>query len=259
MVMFSIITVVLNNKHGLCKTLESVALQSDEDWELIIKDGGSHDGSRDVADRASESDPRISHICSPDHGIYDAMNVALERARGDYVLFMNSGDRFIDPEVLSRLAGNIGRYTAEIYYCNSIITLEGRLTYLRRARSSSYVFYGQPALHQSTIYRTQFHKMYPYLLDYCVSSDYATLANMVRHGARTVKLDLTVALFEVIGSSASFRNQKKSREEMARAQREILNIPEYIITVYTLRRLLTNLVLRFVRRVSMISGRLMRI
>ena len=95
---YSIITVNYNNKDGLRKTIESIENLNYTDYEYIIIDGGSTDGSVDVI---REHERTISYwISEKDNGIYNAMNKGVCQAKGEYVNFMNSGDTFYDTNVL---------------------------------------------------------------------------------------------------------------------------------------------------------------
>jgi glycosyltransferase involved in cell wall biosynthesis len=98
---YSIITVNYNNKKGLKKTIESVMCQSFRDFEHIIIDGGSTDGSVDVL---REYDEHITYwISEKDNGIYNAMNKGIAKSTGEYLNFMNSGDCFYDADVLAKV------------------------------------------------------------------------------------------------------------------------------------------------------------
>ena len=95
MTKLSIITVNFNNKDGLQKTIESVLSQTFKDYEYIVIDGGSTDGSIDVINRYSD---RITRwISEPDKGVYHAMNKGILQAKGEYCQFLNSGDWLIQP------------------------------------------------------------------------------------------------------------------------------------------------------------------
>lgn len=86
----SVITINYNNCEGLKKTVESVLKQTWTDYEYIIIDGGSNDGSREVIEGIKD---HLAYWCSePDKGIYNAMNKGVLQAHGEYVIFMNSGD-----------------------------------------------------------------------------------------------------------------------------------------------------------------------
>lgn len=99
---YSIITVNYNNKEGLRNTIESVIHQTYRDFEFIVIDGGSTDGSAEVL---KEYDSQITYwVSEKDKGIYNAMNKGIAKATGDYLNFMNSGDCFYDEGVLGRVA-----------------------------------------------------------------------------------------------------------------------------------------------------------
>jgi len=101
--LFSIITVTLNCREALEKTLESIDQQSFRDFEHIIKDGGSTDGTLDFL-HTPRVDARTVVVTAKDKGIYDAMNHALETATGEYFLFLNAGDLLATPESLHDVA-----------------------------------------------------------------------------------------------------------------------------------------------------------
>jgi glycosyltransferase involved in cell wall biosynthesis len=108
----SIITVNLNNADGLRKTIESVVNQLYSDFEYIIIDGGSTDGSVDVI---REYTNKITYwISEPDSGIYNAMNKGILKAKGVYLNFLNSGDWFLDQTILQKLFSI--DYNADILY-----------------------------------------------------------------------------------------------------------------------------------------------
>lgn len=94
----SIVTINYNNKEGLRQTIDSVIPQTFKDFEWIIIDGGSTDGSKNLIEKKHSC---FSYWCSePDKGIYNAMNKGIAHAKGDYLLFLNSGDCFVCPETL---------------------------------------------------------------------------------------------------------------------------------------------------------------
>ena len=95
---FSIIVVTLNAGEKLKETVQSVLAQQFTDYEIVVKDGGSTDGSVEKLPQ----DARLMVYVRKDKGIYDAMNQAVEFAKGQYVLFLNCGDFFYDQTVLTR-------------------------------------------------------------------------------------------------------------------------------------------------------------
>ena len=101
----SIITINFNNRNGLEKTIESVTSQTCKDFEWIIIDGGSTDGSRELVEKKQKY---ITYWCSePDSGIYNAMNKGIKKAKGDYCFFLNSGDRLHDKDVMMNVLGEL--------------------------------------------------------------------------------------------------------------------------------------------------------
>ena len=98
--LLSIITINRNRKEDLDATFRSVFSQSDTSFEYIVIDGGSTDGSVELI---HENTSRIDYwVSEPDNGIYAAMNKGAKVAKGEYLLFLNSGDRLYDSEVLGR-------------------------------------------------------------------------------------------------------------------------------------------------------------
>ena len=97
----SIITVNYNDASGLERTIQSVISQTFRDFEFIVIDGGSSDGSVEVIKKYEK---HINYwISESDGGIYQGMNKGLLQAKGEYVNFMNGGDRFHAPDVLDKV------------------------------------------------------------------------------------------------------------------------------------------------------------
>ena len=92
----SVITINYNNAEGLNRTIQSIDTQTWKEFEYIVIDGASNDGSIDVIKRfESIIDLWISE---PDTGVFNAMNKGIKKAKGDYLLFLNSGDFLVDKE-----------------------------------------------------------------------------------------------------------------------------------------------------------------
>jgi glycosyltransferase involved in cell wall biosynthesis len=100
----SIITINLNNAVGLELTIKSVISQVLDDYEYLIIDGGSQDDSLDIIKNYSTSN--LFWLSEPDRGVYDAMNKGISKSRGSYLLFLNSGDSFLNENSLQILVDN---------------------------------------------------------------------------------------------------------------------------------------------------------
>lgn len=113
----SIITINYNNISGLRKTVDSVLAQTWRDFEWIIIDGGSTDGSKELIEEiASRPESQISYWCSEkDKGIYNAMNKGIAKANGEYLNFMNSGDCFHENTTLEQVFEG-KEYDADVLY-----------------------------------------------------------------------------------------------------------------------------------------------
>ena len=100
----SIITVNLNNRDGLQKTIDSVVSQTFKDFEWIVIDGGSTDGSKELIEQYAEH--FAYWVSEPDKGIYNAMNKGIRVARGEYLQFLNSGDWLWEDNTLQKVFSN---------------------------------------------------------------------------------------------------------------------------------------------------------
>jgi len=237
--MITIITVTLNNIKGLKKTINSIRRQTYADWEVVVKDGSSIDGTIDFCKELQSTEDRLRFFSSKDNGIYDAMNIAIKKASGEFIIFMNAGDVFENTKVLKEFNSFAPLNIADIYFGHTIMSMFDK-KFFRPAKSAKYLDYGQPALHQSTFYRTNIHKENLFLLEYEISSDYATTLSMYCKGASTIIFPFTVSEFEIDTQSTSFKNQKQSRTEMMKAQRELLKLNIVVVYFYNLRRLIMN-------------------
>lgn len=117
----SIITVNLNNRNGLQKTIDSVVAQTFRDFEWIVIDGGSTDGSKELIEQYAD---RFAYwVSEPDKGIYNAMNKGIKVAKGEYLQFLNSGDWLCDKTALERCFSH--EFNADIVYGNLFFSDNG--------------------------------------------------------------------------------------------------------------------------------------
>lgn len=119
----SIITINLNYAEGLQKTIESVVSQTSNDFEYIIIDGGSTDGSVDVIKKYADNS--ICWVSEPDTGIYNAMNKGILKATGEYCQFLNSGDYLVSNDVTERMLADMP--DCSIFYGNKLKKIKGKL------------------------------------------------------------------------------------------------------------------------------------
>lgn len=148
---FSIITINLNNAAGLEKTIKSVINQSFTDFQFIIIDGGSTDGSINVIERYKA---KIHISCSEkDSGVYDAMNKGIQRSSGEYCIFLNSGDFFVNDGILRAVKNS--NISADIITGDTLVYNNQKSEIIRApGKISFYTFYKHSIQHQATFIRS---------------------------------------------------------------------------------------------------------
>lgn len=107
---FSIVIPVYNVQQYLNACIQSVVSQSMRDFELIVVDDGSTDGSEKICDEWAEKDSRIRVVHQKNKGLADARNIGIDEARGEYLLFLDSDDYWSDLKGLEKLVGVINRF-----------------------------------------------------------------------------------------------------------------------------------------------------
>jgi glycosyltransferase involved in cell wall biosynthesis len=173
--MISIITVCFNSASTIQDTLESVRSQSYRNYEHIIVDGGSTDGTLEII--KSNMYPNLSVFFGPDDGIYDAMNKGIDLARGDIVGILNSDDCFSSPSILSKIVEVFNDSDIDCIYGNLTFVDRGTNTPLRKWISSKFIpgaFSGGWHPAHPTFYcrRKVYECVGAYNLDIPISSDF---------------------------------------------------------------------------------------
>lgn len=103
----SIITINRNNAAGLEKTMRSVASQTFKEFEYIVIDGASTDGSVEVIKKLEPEFAHLKWVSEPDSGIYNAMNKGIRMASGDYIQILNSADCLAAPDVMEKMLASL--------------------------------------------------------------------------------------------------------------------------------------------------------
>ena len=217
---FSIVVVCLNPGKKLLPTLSSVLGQQYGNYEIVIKDGGSSDGS--LADIPADS--RVRLVQSADTGIYDAMNQALSHLKGQFVLFLNCGDVFHDDQVLSRMAKaienkqladrNAGRSEKiRIFYGNQYNALQKSVVY-SAPEVNDFTCYRNVPCHQVCFYDVRLFAERGYDTKYRVRADYEHFLHCIyERCAEAVYTEVLVADYEGGGFSETAENRRISAKE----------------------------------------------
>ena len=224
--LYSIITINFNNCDGLRRTIESVVNQTNDNYEYIVIDGGSTDGSVDVIQKYSD---RISYwVSEKDDGIYNAMNKGVRHAHGDYCLFLNSGDSFYDKHVLNKnlLSDN----KSDIVVGRLVSDSDGRELFSPPSDDiSMYYFYTSTLPHQASFIKTKLLKQYPYDESLKIVSDWKFFVEtIIFHHCKVGFIDVPIAKFDMTGISTS--NASKTWDEKMKVLRQMF--PDRVLEDY---------------------------
>lgn len=207
----SVITINYNNSEGLKKTIDSVINQTFRDFEYILIDGGSEDGSKEII---LQHEAQFSYWRSEkDHGIYNAMNKGILAAKGDYLLFLNSGDCLTSNDILEQVFatplkedivyGNLlfesqdGNHTLGIYpdELNVYNVLEGSLP------------------HPASFIKRQLFDNSLYTESYRIVSDWEFwIKKIIMEGVSYKHISLTISRFDTTGISSNSQRCNEERE-----------------------------------------------
>lgn len=224
---FSILVVCLNPGEKLKNTLESIRKQTFTDFEIVIKDGGSTDGSiRELKAELEKRGPfsetgeeNIRLIERADTGIYDAMNQAVAEARGSYVYFLNCGDLFYDENVLDRMAELIrdNSFPHGIYYGNIYERITGQKV-ASNPRIDAFACYRNVPCHQACFYDRELLLAHPFCTEYKVRADYEQFlwcffTRQYKESVQFCYSDLTIADYEGGGFSETKESRRLSERE----------------------------------------------
>lgn len=244
---FTVVTVVYNDKNGLQKTHKSIAEQTCRDYEWIIIDGGSKDGTVDYLNEMHESD--CIWTSEKDRGIYDAMNKGTEKASGEYIVYLNGGDNFSGPNCLEMAKSVIieNNYPELCYAGCHYRFADGFTRYRAPRRLETSIRHGLPAIHQASFYQRQILDSPPYELRYPISSDYYISARCFLKGARACYLHKAIAEFGVGGTS--MQKSRQSLVEAWRIQRDVLKLGLHQRVISAIRRYAAHRILERMNKI----------
>lgn len=216
----SIITVNYNQVANLQRTFDSVFCQTFTDYEYIVIDGGSNDGSKELIQKHQD---RITYwVSERDKGIYNAMNKGIEQAKGEYCYFLNAGDRLYEATTLSQLfAKNI----SEEIVCGKIVfasTERQRTGGHPRQVTFSFLFHSY-FCHQAVFFKTSlFQRTGLYDESFRILADWAllTLALAKYHASYRYLEDVVIAYYDTTGISSQKQSEQIMQQEKLRIMQE---------------------------------------
>lgn len=187
----SVVTVCYNVEDILEDTIKSVVSQTYGDFEYIIIDGASKDGTIDIIKKYSD---KIAYwISEPDKGIYDAMNKGILAATGEYIIFMNAGDRFADSKVIEKVAPLLGNSTVVCGMWNKCFS--NGIVKVTKPRDFDLLLTDMPLCHQATFVSLAYHRQHLYDCSFRYSADYDFFYKAWRNKEKFLEIPIVVADF----------------------------------------------------------------
>jgi glycosyltransferase involved in cell wall biosynthesis len=234
--LFTVVTVVYNGEKHLAQAIKSVVEQGFKDFEYIIIDGGSVDGSLDIIRRYED---RIDGwVSESDKGIFDAMNKGIAKSTGRFIGFLNADDWY-EPDMLERMKEKIDQLDGAIEnrsIYSDYYTIDEELFPGSKAAQKSEMKYwkGMTVSHQSMfVHRFVYEKLGLFDLQYRFASDYEYFLRMIHGGVEFDHLDYYGVNFRKGGASTQHMN--RSIGEVSRIVRKYYGIPskEYVLFLIT--------------------------
>ena len=215
-IFYSIIVACLNSGQRLFDTLDSIVAQQYKNYEIVIKDGGSTDGSiQKIAEQYAEYQDKIRLFDEKDTGIYDAMNQAITHANGEYLLFLNTGDLFYDDSVLLEVSKKIAGKGEKpgIVYGNLYHRALETIIYASPVMND-FTCYRNVPCHQTCFYHKDLFAKRAYDTKYNVRADYEHfLWCFYEEKALISYVPVVVASYEGGGYSETPKARKQSAEQ----------------------------------------------
>ena len=213
---FSIITVTYNAEKVLEDTIQSVIFQTYRNVEYIIVDGASKDHTLDIVNKYHN---RINKVISePDKGLYDAMNKGIQLATGDYLCFLNAGDKFHDSETLQKVVHTLkGQELPDVIYGETaIVDEEGHFLHMRRLSTPAHLNWksfkqGMLVCHQAFFANRELAINHLYDLQYRFSADFDWCIRIMKKAKCLHNTRLT--LIDYLNEGMTTKNHKASLKE----------------------------------------------
>lgn len=215
----SIIVVSLNPKEKLIETINSIYKQTFEDYEVVVKDGFSKDGSiealREWLSKKEKKFAQRVHIHQiRDTGIYEAMNQAAELAEGEFLYFLNCGDAFYTETALADMAAMMQTASQGKLFYGNIYDVLRQSVVQSNPKIDAFACYRNVPCHQACIYHRSLFEERGYKPEYRVRADYEHfLWCFFEKKAEPVYVPVTLSLYEGGGFSETKQNRIRSKQE----------------------------------------------
>ncbi len=234
----TIVTVCYNSEKTIEKTIKSVLSQTYDNFEYIIVDGASSDGTVELIKALTVFDKRTRFISEPEMGLYDAMNKATAMAKGDYILFMNSGDEFSDINVIKDMSGYLNSINELVY--GNVIRIKPYGSILEKYHGKHKIMLlllqGKMMCHQSVFTRTDLMRQYGFDLQYTITADYDFIMRVKKDRRKIIYVDRNISVVDnVNGISSDKKNLDIMRAQDDRSLKT--NFPVWYAAVIPIKKL----------------------
>lgn len=217
--LISVVTINYNNASGLEETIKSVTSQTFGDFEYIVIDGGSTDGSKQIIERFAD---KIDYwVSEKDKGIYNAMNKGARAAHGDYVAFLNSGDVYADKDALTNVVAQ--HLNADVCVGDLKFSTGGVLK-APKAKDVTMSFFMNGSLsHPSSFTRRELLIRHPFVEEFRISADMEFFMYvLVKLNASYQQLNGVVSIFDTTGISSTHKAFDEDERLLRKTEDEIL-------------------------------------
>ena len=216
---FTIITVTFNAGKSLEKTIQSVISQTYRNVDYIIVDGKSKDNTLQIADTYKQWIRCL--VSEPDKGLYDAMNKGIRLATGDYLCFLNAGDKFHDNDTLQQMVNSLkdGELPDVLYGETAVVGENGNFLHMRRLSTPQELNWksfkqGMLVCHQAFFAKRELAIQESYSLEYRFSADFDWCIRIMKRAKHLHNTQLT--LIDYLNEGLTTRNHKASLKERFR-------------------------------------------
>lgn len=211
---FSVVTICRNEKNNIEKTLKSILNQNNLNYEYVIIDGDSTDGTQNIIKNYlglfEKKKVKVTFISEKDKGIYDAMNKSLNFISGNWTIFINGGDVFFDKDTLDKVEGYISD-EIDVLYGDVVLFDNCHYKYLT-AGDINEITYKNPICHQSVFTKTEILKEYGFNTNYRIVADYDLFLRLYKNNSSFKRINIPVSIFDFTGFSSV--NMVKCQKEM---------------------------------------------
>ncbi|WP_186766280.1 glycosyltransferase [Phaeobacter marinintestinus] len=206
------------------RMVECINSQSFREYEHIIQDGASDDGTQDLIKNVTADSDKVRFYSAPDLNLYDAMNKAAAHATGDYLLFVNSDDALVSADIFQNVADRLQQTNADYAFGRDVpISSDGQQQESARTNVKA-VLQRMPFGHNSVfIRRSVFLKLEGHDISYPAGADYDLILRMIAQGYSGLDLEMPISAYWTRGVSADVDQVAKDRARTWKAFFETLD------------------------------------